>query len=154
MSLGGGLMHLVTEFLALKSRRIIRQAALGLAAGLLVVAFLGITLTFACIGLFLALEPSLGGPGAALVVAGISLVLALVILLAIFVAMRRRRRPRRRPGPVPATPAAGPPPPGSRAPPQTPGSTPGKRSVPVAAASGFLTGFLTGRATEKTPPRR
>ncbi len=152
MSLGGGLMHLVTEFLALKSRRIIRQAALGLAAGLLVVAFLGITLTFACIGLFLALEPSLGGPGAALVVAGISLVLALVILLAIFVAMRRRR-PRRRPGPVPATPAAGPPPaPG--APPQTPGSTPGRRSVPVAAASGFLTGFLTGRATEKTPPRR
>lgn len=153
MSLGGGLMHLVTEFLALKSRRIIRQAALGLAAGLLVVAFLGITLTFACIGLFLALEPSLGGPGAALVVAGISLALALVILLAIFVAMRRRRRPRRRPEPVPATPAAGPPPaPG--APPQTPGSTPGKRSVPVAAASGFLTGFLTGRATEKTPPRR
>ncbi|AKO95534.1 hypothetical protein MALG_00329 [Marinovum algicola DG 898] len=153
MSLGGGLMHLATEFLALKSRRIIRQAALGLAAGLLVVAFLGITLTFACIGLFLALEPSLGGPGAALVVAGISLVLALVILLAIFVAMRRRRRPRRRPGPVPATPAAGPPPaPG--APPQTPGSTPGRRSVPVAAASGFLTGFLTGRATEKTPPRR
>jgi Na+-transporting methylmalonyl-CoA/oxaloacetate decarboxylase gamma subunit len=148
MSLGGGLMHLVTEFLALKSRRIIRQAALGLAAGLLVVAFLGITLTFACIGLFLALEPSLGGPGAALVVAGISLVLALVILLAIFVAMRRRR-PRRRPGPVPATPAAGP-----GAPPQTPGSTPGRRSVPVAAASGFLTGFLTGRATEKTPPRR
>ena len=100
MSPGGGLMHLVTEFLALKSRRIIRQAALGLAAGLLVVAFLGITLTFACIGLFLALEPSLGGPGAALAVAGISLVLALVILLAIFVAMRRRRRPRRRPGPV------------------------------------------------------
>ncbi len=119
MSLGGGLMHLVTEFLALKSRRIIRQAALGLAAGLLVVAFLGITLTFACIGLFLALEPSLGGPGAALVVAGISLVLALVILLAIFVAMRRRRRPRRRPGPVPATPAAGPPPPPGP-PPQTP----------------------------------
>ncbi|SEJ64865.1 hypothetical protein MAA5396_02784 [Marinovum algicola] len=153
MSLGGGLMHLVTEFLALKSRRIIRQATLGLAAGLLVVAFLGITLTFACIGLFLALEPSVGGPGAALVVAGISLVLALVILLAIFVAMRRRRRPRRRPGPMPATPAAGPPPaPG--APPQTPGSTPGRRSVPVAAASGFLTGFLTGRATEKTPPRR
>ncbi len=153
MSPGGGLMHLVTEFLALKSRRIIRQAALGLAAGLLVVAFLGITLTFACIGLFLALEPSLGGPGAALAVAGISLVLALVILLAIFVAMRRRRRPRRRPGPVPATPAAGPPPPPGP-PPQTPGSTPGKRSVPVAAASGFLTGFLTGRATEKTPPRR
>ena len=153
MSLGGGLMHLVTEFLALKSRRIIRQAALGLAAGLLVVAFLGITLTFACIGLFLALEPSLGGPGAALVVAGISLVLALVILLAIFVAMRRRRRPRGWPGPVATTPAAGPQTPHGP-PPQTPGSTPGKRSVPVAAASGFLTGFLTGRATEKTPPRR
>ncbi|WP_417525040.1 hypothetical protein [Marinovum sp.] len=151
MSLTGGLTTLVTDFLALKSRRVARLAALGLAAWVLVMTFFGLTLMFGCLGLFLALEPSLGGPGAAFAVAGMTLTLALVIILAAFVALRRRRRPRRRPVvPVTATP-----PPGTAVPPGTP--PPGKgagRSVPVAAASGFLTGFLTGRATDKTPPRR
>lgn len=150
MSLTGGLTTLVTDFLALKSRRIARLAALGLAAWVLVMTFLGLTLTFGCLGLFLALQPSLGGPGAAFAVAGMTLTLALVILLAAFVALRRRRLRRR-----PVVPVAAAPPPGAAVPPGTaPPPKGGGRSVPVAAASGFLTGFLTGKATDKTPSRR
>lgn len=149
MSLGRGLTKLATDFLALKSRRLARIAAMGLAAALLVLVFLSLTLMFGSLALFLALEPALGGPGAAFAVAGMCLLMALVIMLAGAVSMRRRRRMRPRPVAVPVPPGTAPPPP-----PAEPAPERGRTSGPVAAASGFLAGFVTGKAADKTPPRR
>ncbi|WP_323766191.1 hypothetical protein [Marinovum sp.] len=150
MSLARGLTKLATDFLALKSRRIARLAAMGLAAALLVLVFLSLTLMFGSLALFLALEPALGGPGAAFAVAGLCLLMALVIMLAGALMMRRRRRPPRRAVAVPVAPQtrAGP------VPPDPPADKRSRPSGPMAAASGFLAGFVTGKAADKLPPRR